>query len=134
MEPRELFANVFTLLTLAQWILIAFVYFGDSIRVHRRTRRAYDLAQRAGNGGRRVMHSRIRTSRKHLAISFIASAVGVAVCYRWIFLPHPPPDTQIYSMVTTEGIIVILFLMWRIKRDALNLIKATDEAARRGDH
>jgi hypothetical protein len=134
---RELLANIFTFGTLTQWIVIAFVYFGDAIRVHLRTKRAYRLALKVGNGGRRVMRSRIKTSRKHLAISFTASAVGVAVVYRWIYLPHPPPDTQIYSMVTTEGIILILFLMWRIKRDALNLIRQTDQYAldhRQMDH
>jgi hypothetical protein len=112
--------------TLLQWLAIAAVFFRDSIRVHMRTRRQYRTALEVGNG--RVMVARIRNdiSRWYILASAIALAVGLLAVYSYVFLPHPPPDTRLAGVVIREGIVVLLFAVWRTKRGNVVLYRMAD--------
>ncbi len=113
---REMFANLFTVFVLCQWVLIAILYLVDSIRMYGRTGQAYRLARRIGNGKVLITRGRRRVATTHLLLSSLGLTIGVLASYRWAFLPHPPTDTTIYSMVMTEGIVGVLALCWMLKR------------------
>jgi hypothetical protein len=123
----QTFATLFSLFALGQWVVIASIYVYDATRVFMSTQRAYRAAQSLSNGRALALKVRRQASWKHLVISWVALAVGLSSSYRWAFLPHPNAQVQIFSMVLTEGLVFILFLMWRIKRDNVAYIRKLDE-------
>jgi hypothetical protein len=131
MIQHNLLATLFTTFALTQWLIISSIYVFDASRVFLRTQRAYRLARSLRNGRALALRVRRQASWKHLVISTTGLLVGLASTYRWVFLPHPPPDTEIFSMIMTEGLVLIMFLMWRIKRDNLSYIRQIDEIRQR---
>jgi hypothetical protein len=123
----QVVANYFTVIVLAQWIFIAVFYWIDCIKMYRRTGEAYRLARSIGNGKVLVTRGRRKNASIHLTLSSLGLLVGLMASYRWAFLPHPPVDTTIYSMVMTEGVVGVLALCWVLKRNDISTFKRLQE-------
>ena len=122
-----LWGDILTWGTIVQWLLIAAIFFYDSVRMHARVNRQYRLAVEIGNGRIVTARFRRRISRWYTLGSGIAFSLGLLSTYSNLFLPHAPPDTRIVGAVIREGIIVMLFAFWRTKRANLVLQREIDE-------
>lgn len=111
---------------LAEWMAITLVLFFDCVWVYGRTRRVYAWALEDGDGKRSIARTRLKIASWFLVVAICALVTVLLAAYASIFVEQNYEAPSILNMLTRQVLILMLFGIWRAKRNNVYQIKAVE--------
>lgn len=115
---------------LAEWLAITLVLFSDCVWVYGRTRRVYAWALEDGDGKRSIARTRLKIAFWFLIIAICALVTVLLAAYNSIFVQANYEAPSILNMLTRQVLILMLFGIWRAKRNNVYQIREVEERER----
>lgn len=115
--------------TLIAWLIVASLFFWDSLRVHSRARIEYRRVVQ--NGGALVARRRKRISAWFVQGSAAGLFAGVLAFTRTAFFGVDSLEAVILMNLTRIDIVYMFFAFWRAKRNNIALYREADAKYRK---
>lgn len=115
---------------LAEWLSISLVLFFDCVWVYGRTRRVYAWAIKNGDGRRVIARRRLKIASWFLVVAACALVTFLLAAFNSIFVEESYEAPSVLRVLTQQNIILLLFGVWRIKRNNLLQIKEVEARER----